>query len=237
MQDGAGGVHGQGDLDLRADFAQGGDDPAFVFAELDEAINVNDRAGKEGALTQTGQDLAEPTVGVETVLAEVGAVGFVDQMEVVKLGLEGIVVDAGRGGGLQVGQEGGQVGGGFTGAFEFGKGAVELIGQAGLVGDAGEVLEVVAVLAEQMAEDHPPALGGEFGDGRPATIAEDVPAELIEGNDARATDAFKAAGAGKLSFGHKGGLLGQQPVDGRPHGVLPHRLDDGAEAVLRFAAA
>ena len=175
------------------------------------------------------QHQGQPLGGVELVFADERGVLRQQQVDVGQLLAEAVV------GGVEGVDEGAQAVGVEAGVLELGEGGVELGGQAGAVGGRAVVGQPVAVAAEQQADDHASAGGGDLGHADVAATVQDRLAELAEVDHADAGE--RAELDRQQPLGLERGLLGDQPVDGGAEGVGPAERGEAVDDVGRLAGA
>ncbi len=213
-----------------ADFGQGGDRAPLGAGEIVKRINEDVAIAQRSASVDRRQRLGQPTIGIETILAEKLGVARIDQRQIVNLGPKRGIEAHGSLAQLPLDARGF-----LAAALQLRKSSVEFGGHAGLMGDGGKKLKLVAQFAEEMAEDHSSAAIGDFRQGGWAAFGEDFSGEVGKIEDSGAEISAKPAGAGELALGQEGGLPRNDPIDRRTQRPLSNRLNDPIEAPLGLA--
>jgi hypothetical protein len=179
------------------------------------------------------EDQVEATGGVEAFGADKIGVLAQEQLDVGQLLPK--AVGGGIVGGVERVDQGGEPVGVEAGPLELDEGGVELVGQARAVGRLAVVGQPLAVQAEQVADHHAATRGGDLGHADVAAAVEHRLAELAEVDHLGAGE--RAEGDGQQPLGLEGGLLGDEPVDGRAERVLLAQGSDPVDEVVRLAGA
>ncbi len=133
-------VDRQGDLDALAHFPKAREHATFVLGEFQERIDVDRRAGEELRAIDAFEDVEKALVLVKSILAQICAVGGVDQAQVVDFIEQRCVVVGCAAGDFP--EEQIQIRGVLSAAFELAERRIKLCRQSGLPRDGLEEFEL-----------------------------------------------------------------------------------------------